>query len=158
MAADIFLKIGTIKGESGDDKHKDEIEVLSWSWGLAQTGSPAVGGGAGEGKVALQSLTITKYLDKASPNLMLGCASGEHVGDATLVQRKAGKGQQEYLIVAMKEVFISNVALSTGGEKPTESITLDPAKIELEYKAQKGDGSLDAGVFFKYDVKANKSY
>jgi type VI secretion system secreted protein Hcp len=158
MAADIFLKIGTIKGESGDDKHKEEIEVLSWSWNVSQAGSMGYGSGGGTGKANFGDLTITHYVDKASPNLMLGCTTGEHVGDATLVQRKAGKGQQEFLIITMKEVFITSVATSAGGEAPTESVTLQPTKIEIEYKPQKPDGSLDAGIFFKYDVKANKAY
>lgn len=158
MAADIFLKIGTIKGESGDDKHKEEIEVLSWSWGVNQAGGVGYGGGGGVGKATFGDLTITHYVDKASPNLMLGCTTGEHVGDATLVQRKAGKGQQEFLIINMKEVFITSVAASGGSDAPTETVSLQPSKIEIEYKPQKGDGSLDAGIFFKYDVKAQKAY
>jgi len=47
MASDIFAKIGDIKGESPDDKHKGEIEVLSWSWGVTQSGTMAFGGGGG---------------------------------------------------------------------------------------------------------------
>ena len=77
MAVDIFIKIGDIKGESMDKAHKDEIDVLNWSWGMAQSGNMHVGGGGGAGKVNIQDLSLTKYVDKASPNLMMHCASGK---------------------------------------------------------------------------------
>jgi type VI secretion system secreted protein Hcp len=159
MATDIFLKIGDIKGESQDEKHPNEIEVLSWSWGVMQSGSMDYGSGGGTGKASFGDLSIMHHLDKASPSLMKACATGEHIKEATLVQRKAGKGQQEFLIVKMTDVLITSVTPGgSGSEAPGESIALQAGKYELEYKAQKADGSLDAGVFFKYDIKLNKAY
>src|SRR6266850_2405468 len=119
MATDTFAKIGDIKGESQDDKHKEEIELLSWSWGVNQTGTASHGSGAGAGKASFSDFSFAHYVDKASPNLMKACATGEHIKEATITQRKAGK-------------------------------------VDLEYKPQEADGSLDAGLHFKYDVKANK--
>jgi type VI secretion system secreted protein Hcp len=156
MAVDVFLKIGDIKGESKDSKHPGEIDVLSWSWGVAQTGSMAAGGGGGAGKAHFQDLSLMHSLDKASPVLMKACATGEHIKEATLVARKAGKGQQDYLIVKMKDVFITSVAPSGSSEHPMESVAMQFGSVDIEYKPQKPDGSLDAGVHFKYDIKANK--
>ena len=86
------------------------------------------------------------------------CATGEHIKEATITARKAGKGQQEFLIIKMNDVIVTSVAL--GGQEDTaaasESIALRFAKVDFEYKPQKPDGSLDAGVHFKYDIKANK--
>ena len=96
MASDIFAKIGDIKGESPDDKHKGEIEVLSWSWGVNQSGTMSHGGGGGEGKASFNDFNFTHHIDKASPVLFQACAGGDHIKEATLVQRKAGKGQQEF--------------------------------------------------------------
>jgi type VI secretion system secreted protein Hcp len=79
MASDIFAKIGDIKGESLDDKHKDEVEVLAWSWGVSQSGTMAHGGGGGEGKASFNDFNFTHYIDKASPVLMKACATGEHI-------------------------------------------------------------------------------
>src|SRR3954452_9221654 len=156
MAVDVFLKIGDIKGESKDSKHPGEIDVLSWSWGVAQTGSMAAGGGGGAGKGHFQDLSLMDALDKASPVLMKACATGEHIKEATLVARKAGKGQQDYLIIKMKDVFITSVAPSGSSEHPMESVAMQFGSIDVEYKPQKEDGSLEAGVHFKYDIKANK--
>ena len=158
MAADIFAKLGDIKGESLDSKHKDEVEVLSWSWGVSQTGSVAQGSGAGAGKANFNDFMFTHRLDKASPTLMRACATGEHIKDATITVRKAGKGQQEFLIIKMNDVIVTSVALSSAGDTSaaSESVALRFAKVALEYKPQKPDGSLDAGVHFKYDIKANK--
>jgi type VI secretion system secreted protein Hcp len=156
MAVDVFLKLGDIKGESKDSKHPGEIDVLSWSWGVSQTGTMGVGGGGGAGKANFNDLSIMHAVDKASPVLMAKCATGEHIKEATLVSRKAGKGQQEYLIVKMNDILITSVQPSGSSEHPMESVSMQFAKIDLEYKPQKEDGSLDAGVHFKYDLKANK--
>jgi len=158
MASDIFAKIGDIKGESLDDKHKDEIEVLSFSWGVTNSVVVSVGaGGAGAGKASFHDLSIVHNVDKASPLLLKACATGTHIKDATITHRKAGKGQQEYLIVKLNDVIITGVTHGgTGGQPFSESVSLAFAKVDLEYKPQKADGSLDAGIHFKYDLKANK--
>ena len=156
MAVDVFLKLGDIKGESKDSKHVGEIDVLSWSWGVSQTGSMSAGGGGGAGKANFSDLNIMHALDKASPVLMSKCATGEHIKEATLVSRKAGKGQQEYLIVKLNDILITSVQPSGSSEHPMESVSMQFAKVDLEYKPQKEDGTLDAGLHFKYDIKANK--
>ena len=159
MASSIFAKIGDIKGESLDSKHKGEVEVLSWSWGVAQSGTMAHGGGGGEGKATFQDFNFTHHVDKASPVLMKACATGEHIKEATITVRKAGKGQQEFLIIKMNDVLITGVNLSGAGDAPAasaEHVALQFAKVDLVYKPQKADGSLDAGIHFKYDIKGNK--
>jgi len=76
MASDIFAKIGDIKGESLDDKHKGEIEVLSYSWGVSNSGTiGGGGGGGGAGKATFQDLSFTHGIDKASPLLLKACAT-----------------------------------------------------------------------------------
>src|SRR4029077_9313339 len=108
MASDIFAKIGDIKGESLDAKHKDEIEVLSFSWGVTNTRATAPGGGGGgDGKATFQDLSILHKIDKASPLLMRACATGMHLKEATITHRKAGKDQQDYLIVKMNDIIIT---------------------------------------------------
>jgi type VI secretion system secreted protein Hcp len=158
MASDIFAKLGDIKGESLDDKHKDEIEVLSISWGVSNSGSMAHGSGGGEGKASFSDLSFMHNVDKASPVLMQACATGVHIKEATITHRKSGKGQQEYLIVKMNDVIVTSVqnSGSSGGGGTTESVSIAFAKVDLEYKPQKPDGSLDAGLHFKYDLKAQK--
>jgi type VI secretion system secreted protein Hcp len=157
MATDIFAKIGDIKGESLDSKHKDEIEVLSWSWGVQQSGTMAHGGGGGEGKASFNDFNFTHHVDKASPVLLKACATGEHIKEATITVRKAGKGQQEYLIIKMNDVIITSVNPSgSDGASTAESVAMQFSKVDLEYKPQKPDGSLDAGLHFKYDIKGNK--
>lgn len=156
MAVDIFVKIGDIKGESADTKHKDEVDVLSWSWGLSNS-SDGSGGGGGAGKANFQDLNFTHVLDRASPLLMKACATGQHLKDATLTARKAGKGQLDFLIVKMNDVIVTSVAVAGSGEPPSENVALQFSKIELEYKTQKPDGTPGDSVFFKYDIKANKA-
>ena len=158
MASDIFAKIGDIKGESLDAKHKDEIEVLSFSWGVTNTRATAPGGGGGgEGKATFHDITFVHHIDKASPLLMRACATGTHLKDATIIHRKAGKDQQEFLIIKMNDIIITGVTDGdASGQAGSETVSLVFAKIDLEYKPQKADGSLDTGIHFKYDLKANK--
>ena len=158
MAPDIFAKIGDIKGESVDSKHKDEIELLSWSWGVSRSVSGSgSGAGAGTGKAHFSDLSFTHKIDKASPLLLKACATGQHLKEATITRRKAGKGQQEFLVIKMNDVLVTSVADSDdSGGGLMESVTLAFAKVDLEYRPQKPDGSLDAGLHFKYDLKTNK--
>lgn len=158
MAASIFARIGTIKGESQDDRHRDEIEVLSWAWGVSQSGTVARGSGGGSGKASFHDFTFTHHVDKASPVLMGACASGEHIKEATITARKAGKGQQDYLVIKMTDVLVTSVStgVSAEAEGAVEGVALAFAKVDLEYKPQKPDGSLGAGVHFRFDLKANK--
>jgi type VI secretion system secreted protein Hcp len=156
MASDIFAKIGEIKGESMDSKHKDEIELTSWSWGVSNSGTMASGSGGGEGVASLQDFHFTHFVDKASTSLMVACASGAHIKEATITSRKAGKDQQEYLIFKLNDIIITSVSPGGTGEGggTAESVTLQAAKYVVEYHPQKQDGTLDAAAFFKADVKA----
>jgi len=155
VASDIFAKIGDIKGESHDSKHQDEIEVLSFSWGVTNPANFKAGGGAG--KATFTDLSFLHNIDKASPNLLQACATGAHLKEATITQRKAGKGQQEYLIIKMNDVVVTGVAIAdSSGVAGSETVSMAFAKVDLEYKPQKPDGSLDAGIHFKFDIKTNK--
>lgn len=158
MATDIFLKIGDINGESQDDKHRDEIDVLAWSWGVSQAGSTRAGGGGGSGKANFTDLSFTHRVDKTSPHLFKSCANGEHVKEAKLAVRKAGRGEQDFLVITMEDVIITSVAAADDGGDGglLETVSLQFAKVDFEYKPQKADGSLEAGVHFKWDIKANK--
>ena len=156
---DYFLKIDGIEGESEDSKHSKEIEIMSWSWGATQSGSFATGGGGGAGKVSMHDFSFQKLIDKASPKLMLACAGGDHIKKAVLTCRKAGKEQQEFLKVTFSDVLVSSYQTGGHGEgdvRPLDSIALNFAKIEFDYKEQKADGSLGGSVKTGWDLKANK--
>ena len=157
-AADYFLKIDGIEGESQDSKHKGEIEIQSFSFGATQTGSFAAGGGGGAGKVSMQDFHFTVPHNKASPKLMLACASGQHIKKAVLTVRKAGKEQQEYLKYTFSDVLVSSFQSGGGGGNvmPVDQISLNFAKIEHEYKEQKADGTLAGSVKAGWDLKQNK--
>lgn len=148
MAVDMFLKISGVDGESTDKSHKGEIDILSWSWGMSQSGTTHMGGGGGAGKVNVQDITLTKYVDAASPALLLGCCKGTHLEQAVLVVRKAGDSPLEYVRITMKEVIVSN--LSTGGsgtqDRLTESVTLNFAEFKFEYQTQGRNGGKDGGA------------
>lgn len=155
---DYFLKLEGIEGESTDDKHKNEIDVLSYSWGATQSGTAGRGGGGGAGKVSMQDFQFTMRVNKATPKLMLACATGQHLPEAKLVCRKAGGEQEEYMAVTMSDLLVSSYQTggSAGDAIPIESITLNFSTIEVEYKSQKADGTLDSPVKVGYDLKANK--
>ena len=160
MAVDMFIKIGDIKGESVDSDHKDEIDVLAWSWGMAQSGTMHMGGGGGAGKVNVQDLSVTKYIDKSTPMLMLKCCQGEHIAKAKLVCRKAGGKALEYVTIEMEDVLISSIQTggSGGEERMTENVVLNFAKVKTDYQPQKKDGSKDGGaISMGWDIEANKS-
>lgn len=158
MAVDFFMKIDAIKGESADHKHGGEIDVLAWSWGMANSGSGHSGGGSGSGKASFQDLSFTKYIDKSSTELMIAGAGGKHIKNALLTLRKAGEHPLEYLKITMEDCLITSI--STGGsggeDRLTENVTLNFAKVKVEYCEQKADGTGAAPTTFGWDIKANK--
>ena len=133
MAVDMFLKIDGVAGESADAKHKGEIEILSFSWGVSQasTSSP---GQWGSGKQSVQDFSISKTVDRASPKLMLACATGEHFKKAVLYCRKAGKEQSDFLAITLNDCLISSFA--PGGHSsgyPMDQFSLNFASIQFNY-------------------------
>ncbi len=158
MAVDMFIKIDGIQGESKDDKHKNEIDVLAWSWGLSQSGSFHTGGGGGAGKVNVQDLSFTKWVDIASPVLMLNCSTGEHIPKAVIEVRKAGKKPLPYIEITLEKVMVTSI--STGGsggqDKLTENVTLNFAKAAFKYVQQNDKGAEEAKKTYKWDIEANK--
>ncbi len=157
MACDMFIKIDSVKGESKDKTHKDEIDVLSWSWGMSNSGSSHTGGGLGSGKVNVQDISFTKYIDKSSPDLMLACCNGKHIKEAKLTVRKAGEKPLEYLIITMSDVLVT--AVSTGGsggeDRLTENVTLNFAVVKVEYAEQTATGTAGDKPKMGWNIKEN---
>jgi type VI secretion system secreted protein Hcp len=154
---DMFLDIKGVKGESRDKVHKEKMDILAWSWGASNSGTAHVGGGAGAGKVNVQDISVTKYVDKASPSLLLYCCNGKHIDDATLIVRKAGENPLEYIIIKMTEVMITSV--STGGsggeDRLTENISLNFAKVEFKYTPQDAAGKAGDPIPVGWNIAEN---
>lgn len=159
MPVDQFLKLEGIQGEAQDAKKKDEIDVLAWSWGVSQNGTTHMGAGGGAGKVAVQDMSITKYVDSASHNLIQFTCTGKHIKEGTLTVRKAGEHPLEYIVIKMTDMMVTSV--STGGsggeDRLTENVTLNFAKVEFTYVPQKQDGSGEAGKEAGWHIAENKS-
>ena len=155
---DFFLKMDGIPGESKDVKHKGEIDLESFSWGETnQSGSSA---GRGAGKVSMQDFSFTTKVNKASPLLFLSCAMGKHIKDAVLTARKAGKGQQEYLVFKFTDLLISSYQVGrseAGADVPMDQVSFNFARIDFEYRSEKPDGTLASPVRAGWDVKKNKA-
>jgi len=159
MAQDIFLKIDGIDGESQDDKHKNEIEVLNWNWEISQESSMHAGSGGGAGKASVADLWFQHGIDRASPNLMKYALTGKHIDQAVLVMRKAGGNPLEYLKITMNDVLVTRVKPSgskNGEEKSLEEVSLSFAKVKQEYVVQNAQGGSGGAVTASYDIKGNK--
>jgi len=163
MAVDMFMEMGDkIKGEAQDKvmKEKGAIDVLSWSWGMSQSGTTHMGSGGGAGKANFQDLSFTKYVDKATHAIMTALAKGSHIPECKLTCRKAGEGQQKYIEITMKECIVSS--LSTGGsggeDRLTENVTLNFGEVTFDYYIQKSKGgATESAGDFKWNISENAS-
>ena len=158
MSVDMFLNIDGVEGEAADSSHAGEIDVLAFSWGMTQSGSAAIAGGGGSGKVNVQDMSVTKYLDKASTVIMQKCCSGKHFPSAILTCRKAGDTPVEYFKVSMEEVLITSVSEGGGGgeDRQTENISLNFAKVKVEYTPQAADGSAEGASELGWNIMTNE--
>ncbi|MEL6617272.1 MAG: type VI secretion system tube protein Hcp [Pseudomonadota bacterium] len=158
MAVDIFLHLDKIKGESVDDKHAGEIDVLQWSWGMSQSGTTHLGPGGGAGKVNVRDMTLTKYVDMATHELLKACASGLHIANGFLVVRKAGNVPLEYFRVDMTDIMVSSYETGGSGDgqdRIMETVSLNFAKYEVTYSSQKADGSKGPEGKAGFDIAKN---
>ena len=159
---DVFLKIDGIDGESNDSKHKNEIEVLSFSWGVTQaiTGTVSSSGTFTGQRCDMAPLTIVKQFDKASPKAAQACAAGDHLKSAILTLNRAGGDKQPYMEYKLSDVLISSVSVggaSQGeGGVPSEEWSLHYAKIEMKYTQIGLDGKPGGNVAAGWDLKENK--
>jgi type VI secretion system secreted protein Hcp len=154
MAVDMFLKLDGIEGETLDAKHKDEIDVLSFHWGVDQQGSALGGGGAG--KVVPEDLVVAARYSKASPKLMLACCTGQHIPTGVLTLRRAGENQLEFLKYKLSEILVSAYQTDGEGEGPSDQVSFNFVKIEIEYTQQKADGSPGEVTRAGFDFGASK--
>jgi type VI secretion system secreted protein Hcp len=157
MAVDIFLKVDGVDGEATDVNHKDEIEVVSWSWGAAHAVGPSPGG-SGTGKAHISDVAVVKHVDKASPTLFRHCLKGTHIPTVVLAQRKSGAGNINFLTITLNEVFITSVTDASDGGRPTESVSLAFGKVTYTYVPLKPNGQPDAPVTLRWNVKTNQEF
>ncbi|MGH1369531.1 MAG: Hcp family type VI secretion system effector [Maritimibacter sp.] len=163
MAIDSFLELSNnIKGEAQDDKHKDWIDVLSWSWGMSQSGTTHMGMGAGGGKVNVQDITLSKYVDAATHDLIKRCCSGEHIEKGQLVVRKAGGSAPiDYLKIDMKDIMITNYqtgGMKDGLDRVQETLTLNFRSFEVTYTKQEANGGAGPESQAGWEIAENKPW
>src|SRR6266513_484446 len=145
MAYDMFLKLDGIPGESTDDKHRDQIVLESFSWGESNSGAhtAATGGGAGAGRVSVQDFHFTARVSKASPTLMLYCASGKHIPTGQMSESRAGEDRSsaDFLVYKFTNLLVSSV--SQGGDandRPLDAVSLAFQKVSAGNREQRGTG------------------
>lgn len=158
MAHDVFLKLDGITGESQDKTHRGEIEVLNWTWSVAQESTMHTGSGGGTGKATVEDLVFEHYVDRSSPTLMQKCLTGTHIPEAKLTVRKAGGNPLAYLTLTMTKVLVTMVNPTSHADddiKVRERVALSFAKVTSEYTVQNGDGGSGGTVSASYDIQMN---
>jgi type VI secretion system secreted protein Hcp len=159
MAVDMFLKLDGIDGESKDHKHENEIEVLSWSWGVSNAASFHHGTGGGTTKANFNEIHVVKVVDKATVNLWQYCTEGKHIKKGKITCRKAaGEDQLEYLVIDLEDVMVTSVHHNGSGsnQQVSESISLAFAQYTEKYKQQQNTGSAGGSVEFGWNIQKNK--
>jgi type VI secretion system secreted protein Hcp len=154
---DYYLKIDTIEGESDAKSFEKQMQIDSFSFGASNAGSASQGRGMGVGKVSLQDFHFVVKNGKASPQLFLACAKGNHIPQAILSCRKTGGDGNPYTYtkVTFGDLVISsfNTGGSSGAQLPMEQISFNFSNITLEYFEQKADGSVALTNTVSYDIK-----
>ena len=159
MACDTFLKLDGVPGESTDDKHKGEIEILSFSWGASSSGS--IGSsttGGGVGKAVFSDFSFQKKVDLASPKLALIAARGEHIAKAKYSIRKAGgaAGQVDYQVYDFEKLYVTGISISVGADGESyETLTLSPTIFKWKYSQQDDTGALTGNTAVTVDRAQN---
>jgi type VI secretion system secreted protein Hcp len=158
MAADMFLKIDGIDGESQDAKHKGEIEIESFSWGASRPGTGGTGGGGTTGRVTMDDFSFTTPVTKASPKLLLACVENRRIKTALLTVRRSGAQQHDFLKVTMSDVQILAWKQAAGAELPLDQVSMNFGKVQIAYTGQRPDGTAGDTVTAGWDAKINTKF
>ncbi len=156
MAVDYFLKLDGVEGESSDANFKNQIQLMSWSWGASQVSSVAGSGGSGAGKVDMSDFSLMTYFDKSTPKFFKSIGLGTHIGSGTLSAVKSGAQGKPYLKVDFAEIFVTSVQMSGSSEVPTVSISFTYNEIKIDYSVQDEKGNLKSTGPITYNTKENK--
>ena len=148
MAVDMFLKIDGIDGDSSSHKHKGEIELLSFSWGITNKTSNT-GGGGGAGKPVVQDFTVVKEIGSSSPHLMEKCCTGQHIPSVSLTLASK-ETKQEYLKIKLEDVLISSYQTGgSGGSVPMDQVSFSFRSVDIQAADRKGNFSQVSCDFVK---------
>jgi type VI secretion system secreted protein Hcp len=156
--SDMFLKVdgsksGTIKGESNDAAHRDEIDIAGWSWGMrAQT---EMGGAGSSSKSSMRELLVRKKVDSASTPLMSAMRNNEQIKSAVLTVRKSGKQPLEYFKVTIENGRITSIDVeSVEDDSPDliERVSFSFQRISVEYVPQGADGGPRGSMLFETET------
>ncbi len=156
-ADDTFLRIDGIDGESKDDVHFGEIEVLAWHWDYTISEDAGRSGRGGKATIC-EPISFVHYFDKASVGIALAGFTRSFIPEALLAVRKSGEEPLEYLTITLTDATV--ISQTMGGEESEnlliEQFALSFEKIKLEYAEQLPDGSGDASIQFAWDCEANR--
>lgn len=159
MKTDFFLLLPGLVGESSDHVYINAIDVDSIGWDLKNSGSTHVGRGGGSGKVNVDSISLTKLVDRATPNLIKACCTGRHFEKASLIVRKAGEKPLEYMRFELEDVLVNRV--SQGGKSSNdqikETVYLTFASFRTIYTPQSETGGMLARVEGGFKIAENVS-
>lgn len=161
MAVDMYLKLDDVKGEAKGTGHKEEIDILSWSWIAAQQGTGSQGGGSGTGQVETLDVEVKKWVDRSSPVLYTYCCKGTHLKKAWITVRKAGDTPLEYLKVTMADLLITGFSTGIvvpGDDRLQETIRINFKKIFVAYAPQVKGGAGDAETSGGFNLEAGADW
>ncbi|MBT9373075.1 type VI secretion system tube protein Hcp [Rhizobium sp. CSW-27] len=160
MTTNMHLKIDSIKGESRKQGHEDQIEIVSFAFGMNQQASVGHGHGSGAGRVSVRDLHLTKYMCKADTALMQHCCSGKHIPEVTLFCEKAGGDTTvEYVKIVLKQVLVTNHTIvgAVGSDLVTVDVELNFAEYVLTYTQQDKEGTAGASIPQGWNISENRA-
>jgi type VI secretion system secreted protein Hcp len=154
-----FLKLDGVPGDSADEHHANEIDIISASFSVLQPQMQRfVGSLATAARTEIQPVTLTKFIDKSSPMLFLKCATAKNIPTAVITARKAGEGGRDFYTITLSDVWIASLAQSAGEGGVLESVSLSFSKIAISFTPQNPNGSLGTPITATFDIKANKAF
>lgn len=144
-----------IKGNVTAKGYEDWIELQSMQFGVGRGISMGVGASADrETSVAsVSEITVTKLMDPASAMLLKESLSGdEGVKVEIVIVRTGAKEVEKVGTYTLENTLISGYSVSSGGDRPAESLSLSFTKIQVDLKG--ADSTNKNGQNFKvgYDL------
>ena len=154
----ILGKFGDIKGEVSIDKFTDRVELGSFQWGVGvgvSSPSDSTNNQRSTSQPSFSECTVTKSFDLSSCQFMQKCALGDEMKVELAFIKSAGGENKPFMEVVLENVLISGMSISSGGDMPSESLSLNYTKFQVTYISQSASADLAGKDKFGWDLVKN---
>jgi type VI secretion system secreted protein Hcp len=155
----IYVKYDGIDGEATQADHKKWLDVGSITWGVGRAISATSGSTSNReaSEPSVSEVTLSKMMDSSSPKFFTEAVTGA-VGKKVVIHLvTTGSPGKTYAEYTLTNALVSSYSMSTGGDRPAESLSISFTKLEFKFTPYDDKNNAKTPIVVSYDISTTKS-